>query len=90
MLNVFVAQVGLYSAGIVSLICEGVAAGVAKHVGVNARELARFPGPRHHLGKPGSSRPRFPKIFGFKKRGTYWIFEKQYLSVSRRPTKSKV
>jgi hypothetical protein len=41
MLNVFVAEVSLQRAGVVSSVREGIATGVTKHVGVNARELGR-------------------------------------------------
>ena len=52
------AQVGLQRAGIVALVCEGIAAGVAQHVRVNALELGRFPGPRNHLGEAAYLRSR--------------------------------
>jgi len=53
MLDILVTKVRLQGARIVSSVREGIAAGVPKHVGVNAFELGRFPGPRHHLGEAG-------------------------------------
>jgi hypothetical protein len=60
MLNVFVAQVSLQRPSIVPSIRQCVAAGVAKHMRVNACELGRFPGPRNHLGEAsrGEGAPR--------------------------------
>ncbi len=51
MLDVLMAEIGLQRAGIVALVCEGITAGVAQHVWVDALELGRFPGPRDHLRK---------------------------------------
>jgi hypothetical protein len=50
--DVFVAQVGLQSAGVVTLVREGVAAGMAKHVRVNAKlEFGLGAQSGHHLGE---------------------------------------
>jgi len=57
-LNVLVAEIGLQRASIVSLIREGIAAGVAKHVWMDAHKPGSFPSPRDHLGESGRSERR--------------------------------
>ena len=57
-LNVFVAQVGLQRPSVVSPVSQCVAAGVPKHVRVNALELSCFASARDHLGEAGCGKRR--------------------------------
>ena len=64
MLNVAVAEVGLQGTGIMSLVGQGVAAGVAEHVGMRLEGQLGLPArPFDHAGEP-SRAERCPAFRG--------------------------
>jgi hypothetical protein len=57
-LDVLVAQISLQGSRIVPSVRQCVAAGMSKHVRVNACKLRRFPGPRNHLSEASRCKRR--------------------------------
>src|ERR1017187_5345248 len=61
MLNVAVAEIGLPGAGVVSLICQCVAASMPKHVRVRLEgQLGLPPRPFNHAGEASGAERRSP------------------------------
>jgi hypothetical protein len=54
----FVAEVGLQSASVMAPVREGIAAGMAQHVRVDACELGRFSSSRDHLAEASRGKRR--------------------------------
>jgi hypothetical protein len=68
MLNIAVAEVGLQGTGVVALVGQGVAAGVAEHVGMRLEGQLGLPArPFDHAGEP--SRTKRCPAFGGEHKG---------------------